>query len=292
MRDVIWPLVLIVSLATPVAAQVGFFGYVGVMCDHDDPFDDSGLTDYRAEVAGFTNANHVCLPADPTAWADRIRTADAAFRPILSIEGAFDFEGAGPDGASGQATWPFILQAIRDSGVDPGRLILHLVDEPTLRGIRMDWVSLAAARVRADLPQAEVMVIEACRIEGPPPIPPEVTLWGFDCYTIPDPGAEPYFMAFLNAALWSLHDGQRLVLIMDANHTPIHAANGLAPDAMADVARAYAALALATPQVAGVIGYTWPGGVDNLDERGVRDLPPAVIAAHKEVGRLLLGLAP
>jgi len=192
-------------------------------------------------------------------------------------------------GAGGPDLWPLYLQAIRDSGVDPARLILYLVDEPTLRGIDPARVS-AAARVRVDVPQAELLLVEACRIEGPPPIPPELTLWGLDCYTIPDPANTYYLMAFLNAALWSLHDGQRTVLAMDADHTSYHQAAGLAREDMADIARIYADLALSTPQVVGMIGYTWPGGIDNLHERGLRNLPPELIEAHREVGLLLLGL--
>jgi uncharacterized protein (UPF0261 family) len=77
---------------------------------------------------------------------------------------------------------------------------------------------------------------------------------------------------------------------MDANHTPYHADAGIALDAMGDVARAYARLALSRPEVAGMIGYTWAGGLDSPQEYGVRDMPEAVIAAHRDVGRMLLGL--
>jgi hypothetical protein len=39
-----------------------FFGYVAVACGHDDPFDVAAKTDDADEVAGFTKANHLCLP--------------------------------------------------------------------------------------------------------------------------------------------------------------------------------------------------------------------------------------
>ena len=284
---VIRVLVLLLLLASPVHA-FDFFGYVGVMCDLDDPFDQTGQTDYSAEVADFTNANHVCLPADPAGWVARLQAADAQFRPILSIEAAFDFAGAGPDGPA--ANWTPLSAAIRKSGIDPARIIFHLVDEPTLRGIAPLMVSRAAQTVRADFPTAEVMMIEACRMEGPPPVVPEITLWGFDCYTFADPMADPTFMTFLDLARGQLGPDQRLVLVMDANHTPVHAAAGLSEADMAEVARAYGRLAQATPGLAGMIGYTWAGGIDNDQERGVRDMPASVGAAHQQVGRMLLGL--
>ena len=282
-------LLFLLFLANPTKA-LDFFGYVGVMCDLDDPFDATDLTDYSAEVAGFTNANHVCLHGDPSGWVTRLQAADAQYRPILSIETAFDFAGRGPDGPAALKLWGVMRDAIRDSGIDPARIIFHLVDEPTLRGIGPLAVSRAAQIVRADFPTAEVMVIEACRIEGPPPVAPEVTLWGFDCYTFADPMADRTFMTFLALAQGQLGPDQRLVLVMDANHTPIHEAAGLSQDDMANVARAYGRLAQSIPDLAGMIGYTWAGGIDNDQERGVRDLPQAVIEAHAEVGRMLLGL--
>jgi hypothetical protein len=277
-------LLLLLFLASPARA-LDFFGYVGVMCDLDDPFDDTGLTDFSAEVAGFTNANHVCLPTETSQWVARLRAADAQFRPILSIETAFDFAGTGEPGL-----WPEVRDAIIDSEIDPARIIFHLVDEPTLRGIAPALVSRAAQIVRADFPTAEVMVIEACRIEGPPLVVPEITLWGFDCYTFADPLTDPTYMTFLHLAQGQLGPGQRLVLIMDANHTPVHEGAGLSQIDMAGVAWAYGWLALSLPDLAGMIGYTWAGGIDGPDERGVRDMPPGVIFSHRQVGLMLLGV--
>jgi hypothetical protein len=271
-----------------VRAQDRFFGYVGIVCDHDDPLDDSRLSDYRAEVSGWTNAAHACLPADPALWADRIALVAQDFRPILSVEPLFDLTGAGPDGAVARDLWARFLAAVAASGVDPARLILHLADEPALRGLPMDRVRRAASLVRDTLPTAQVMLIEACSMSGPPPIPPEVTLWGFDCYTIADPGSDPAYLAFLQAAEWSLDEGQRIVLVLDANHTEHHQAAGLSPGDMGQVAMNYARLARDRPMVAGVIGYTWPGGIDGPHERGARDLPPAVIAAQRQAAALFL----
>ena len=282
-------LLFLLFLSSPAKA-LDFFGYVGVMCDFDDPLDDTDITDYSAEVAKFTNANQVCLPADPANWAARLQQADALFRPVLSVEGAFDFGGAGPDGAESRAVWPLVRDAIVASAIDPARIIFYLVDEPTLRGIDPVAVDRAAAIIRADFPTSEVLLVEACSMDGPPPISPHLTLWGFDCYTYADPAASPAFMAYLDLVKRRLGPDQRLVLVMDANHTPYHAAAGIELEAMGDVARAYADLALSRPDVAGMIGYTWAGGLDNPEELGVRDMPQAVIAVHQEVGRMLLGI--
>lgn len=266
-----------------------FFGYVAVACGHDDPFDDSARTDYSAEVAGWTNANHLCLTGDPATWADRIAAAARLWRPILSVEPAFDFLGAGPGGPVATAVWPIVRQAVRDSGVAPSDVIFYLVDEPTLRGIGLDRVETAARIIRADFPQSGVMMIEAYHGADLPMPPPSVTLWGFDAYTVPDPLAEPLYTDYLARSRASLGPGQRIVLVLDGNHTPVHANAGLSETDMADVALAYGRLAASIPDLGGMIGYTWAGGIDTLDEKGVRDLPPAVQAAHRVVAAQVLG---
>jgi len=277
------------ATAGPTRAEVGFFGYVAVMCGHDDPGDSATLTDYSAEVAGFTNANHVCLPGDPAHWAEHIATAAARFRPILSVEPVFDLTGDGPEGAAAAWFWDLLQRAITDSGIDPGQVIFYVADEPTLRGLDMERVNRAAGMLRTAYPAAEVLLVEACSMAGPPPVPPELTLWGFDCYTIPDPADSPAYMTYLSLSRSRLAAGQRLVLVMDASHTPGHLDAGLPLESMGDVALAYARLALAQPDIAGVIGYTWAGGIDSVDERGVRNMPDRVIAAHRQAGLILLG---
>jgi hypothetical protein len=282
---VVW----VLAMGQPALAQ-GFFGYVAVACGHDDPFDAVDKADYADEVAGFTNANHVCLPGDPALWAETLARTAAQFDPVLTVEGLFDFgpAGAGPDGAAAQALWVTFTQALADSGVPAERVFFYLADEPTLRGIPADQIARAGQIVHDTYPGARTMLVEAFAMTGPPPIPASVDFWGFDAYAVRDPAAEPLYGAFLNAARLGLRPGQRLFLVLDAQHTPVHAEAGLSAEDMADVARATYAYAVAQGDVAGMLGYTWAGGIDNLEERGVRDLPESVIAAHREIGRAIL----
>jgi len=37
------------------------------------------------------------------------------------------------------------------------------------------------------------------------------------------------------------------------------------------------------------MAYTWAGGIDYEGEKGVRDMGPAVMQAHREVGLALIG---
>ena len=278
---------------SPVLAQTDrLFGYVGVACGHDDPHDSSTLDDYTAEVASFTNLAHVCLSPDPAVTADRLQrvtatggTALLAVEPVLFAQAATGLT-PNPDRAT---LWPLVQQAITTSGVGLDQILFYVVDEPTLRGLPLPDLSDAIAFLHQTYPTARTLVIEAYDAAGPTPILPQIDYWGFDAYGVPDPSAEPLYTTYLDRALALLGPDQRFMVVMDAMHTPIHADLGITLEGMADVARAYLALATSRPDIAGIIGYAWVGGIDGLHERGVRDLPPAVQAAHREIGLAWLG---
>lgn len=282
-------LVLLLMLGSPAQA-LEFFGYAGVSCGVDDPFDDSGKTDYADEVAGFTNANQLCLSGDPAEWPGQIAGAAALYDPVIVVEALFDFgpAGAGPDGAAARGMWAQFVAALGESGVPPERLFFYLADEPKWRGIPADQVNRAGEIVHETYPGGRTMLIEAYDPAGPRRVPASVDFWGFDVYGVADPAKKAKFGAFLFAARTTMHAGQKIVLVMDANFTPYHQKVGLTEAGMADVARAYYAFALAQPDVAGMLGYAWPGGIDNDQEKGARDLPPSVRAAHEEIGRAIL----
>ena len=282
---------MIVSLAPMAqATNLKYFGYAAVVCDLDDPWDDTAKTDYSDEVAGFTNANQVCVTGDMGLLADRLRNSARQFMPVFYLEPVFfsDLNGRLAPNPQAAELWRFVRGAITASGVPPDEMVFYIVDEPELRGLALSDVSVAAEMVRESYPGARIMMIAAYRA-GQVTIPAEIDLWGFDAYAVPDPAAEPLFMAHLEEAAAQLRDGQRLVLVMDANHTPYHRANGLSEDDMADVARAYFALAQSRDDVEMLLGYTWAGGIDSAAEKGVRDMPPAVIEAHREIGRAIVG---
>ncbi|MFV0451423.1 MAG: hypothetical protein ACK5LS_04110 [Propioniciclava sp.] len=272
----------------PVALT--YFGYAAIACDLDDPFDEEDRTDYSAEVAGFTNANQVCVTADMTVLADRLRAAAAQYTPIFAVEPVFFSwaEGHGRLHPAAEELWGQVIGAVTASGVDPEELIFYLADEPELRGLPTRDLRRAADMIGEVYPAARIMVIEAYRGPAAPTIPTEIDLWGFNAYAIPDPGAEPLYTDHLDRAASRLAPHQSLVLIMDANYTPYHREAGLEPADMAQVAQNYLALARSRSDVAMLLGYTWAGGIDSTDERGVRDLPGIVRRAHETIGRSIV----
>lgn len=272
------------------AIGLRYFGYAAIACDHDDPLDAVVKTDYSDEVAAFTNANQVCVTGNMVELSNRLRETAALFTPVFYVEPVFFSQGAvdleeNPDR---QVLWDLVRGAIAESGVSPSDLIFYIVDEPTLRGLDLDAVSRAALVIRGDYPGARILMIEAYHGPFAPIIPAEVDIWGFDAYAIPDPLAEPLYTDYLDLAGMALGAHQSLAIIMDANHTPFHEKAGISETEMAGLARKYLALAESRNDVSMILAYTWAGGIDNLEEKGIRDLPESVIKAHREIGLQIL----
>lgn len=290
-HPMLWLALLLLSPATSQADDLQFFGYAGVACGLDDPHDTTPKNDYIDEVAGFSNLNQVCLDADPGVTADRLKRMSAAgATPLLAIEPVLFAQtttGLRPN-PDRDLLWPLIMQAIVQSGLSPDQILFFLVDEPTMRGAQMRDVSDAISFLRLSYPAAKTMLVEAYNANGPGPIPPELDYWGFDAYTVPDPAAEPLYTDYLNSARKLLTPDQKLVLLMDAMHTPYHTKAGISEADMAEVAHAYLALAQDQGDIAAILAYAWAGGIDGPHEKGVRDLPATVRTAHQEIGQAIL----
>ncbi len=270
--------------ALPAASQTLEFGFAAISCGHDDPHDNSTLTDYADEVAGFTTLNQVCVDS-PEVTTARLLASKGRFTPLLAVEPIFFSGGrflrARPDAAQ---LWPVYADAIRASGVTP---VFYLADEPALRHLPAAELSRAARLIRAEFPRARLAVIEAFLPDRPLDIPAEIDLWGFNAYALPDPGQDAAYLAELDRAQAALLPHQALIIVADAQYTPTHARAGLSMDEMADVALAYERLALSRPRVAVLLGYTWAGGIDGVQEFGVRDMGDRVRLTWQDIGARL-----
>lgn len=279
------------SPAAPRApVELEYFGYAAVACDLDDPFDADQTTDYSSEVASFTNANQVCVTADPTALADRLRSTAALYTPVFAVEPIF-FEFSGDRGRLHPGVtelWLLAVGALTASGVAADDVIFYLADEPGLRGLPYSELAAAATLIRSEYPDARIMVIEAYLGPEAPKIVPDIDVWGFNAYALPDPGAEPLYTDHLDWYAAQLEPHQSLVLVMDATYTPHHREAGLVPNDMAAIAQRYADLAHRRTDVSMMLAYAWAGGIDSAEERGVRDLPASVREAHEAIGRTIV----
>ncbi|MEJ6393631.1 hypothetical protein V8J82_10215 [Gymnodinialimonas sp. 2305UL16-5] len=278
-------ILLLAMLITAPATAQSHFGYAGVLCGLDGAGED-----FAAEVASFTNIAHVCPTGDIATDAARLARAwELGMTPLFHVEPMFfRRNGFAMWRRNSLDLWQAGLQSIAVSGVPTEELVLYVADEPSLMRLNPRRLEQVIDRIRADLPGARTMVIDAYRDRHPPAVPWNVNYWGFNMYLLSDPAQDERFMRHLNAARNSSPHSVELVLVMDATHTPIHSQAGLAPEDMAEVARNYAALA-ATEGVAMLLAYAWPGGIEWEDELGARDLPGSVRAAHTEIGRAIVG---
>ncbi|GAB5448499.1 hypothetical protein [Gymnodinialimonas sp.] len=281
-------LALLAALAlapAPSTAQT-HFGYVGILCGLEAKGED-----FAAEVAPFTNIAHVCPSGDIATDAARLARAwELGMTPLYHVE-PFFFRRTETSlrRLRSYDLWQQALLAIAQSGVPTEALILYVADEPSL--VRADTWNIynVTQRIQADLPGARTMVIDAYRERFRPQIAWGVDYWGFNRYLVRDPANDPVFMDYLRSVINNTPNYIELVLVMDSTHTEYHAEAGITSEDMAEVARNYAALAAATDRVGILMAYAWPSDIDGTRERGARDLPAAVRAAHEEIGRAITG---
>lgn len=274
----------------PAPVALSHFGFAAIACDHDDPFDGDGKTDYSDEVAAFSNLNQVCPTGQVDIDTTRLTDAAQSYDPLLYIEPVFfdPASGARYPQDQAEALWNNVRQAITNSGIDPARIVFYLFDEPTLRGVALADLEPVATQIKSVYPTAKILLIEAFSATKAPIVPAYVDLWGFNAYTVRDPAAEPLYTDYLDAAAAQLRDGQALVIVGDGIHTPFHVDAGLGESDMAEVALNYLNLARSRDDVAALLVYTWAGGIDNDQERGVRNLPSTVQDQWKAIGNSIV----
>lgn len=281
-------------------ASLRYFGYALVDCAFDDPLDADRSTSYVSEVAPFTNIAQLCV-FDP---AENIQgrlalMSQHRIRALLSVQAIF-FVGT-PDSAQGSGT-KFTLHPqyrarweafVRNNDLlqqNSAIAAFYIADEPVWNGIAYADLKAAADIVDASFPGIPSAIIEAHASLADLQVPESVDWIGFDHYAIPRPAEDPGFRREL-ALLKSKrsHPSQRIVLVMDAQWLPFYGEAGYPESHMATVARSYHDMARADPEVIGIIGYLWPGGLDHPQQKGVRNLPQSVIAEHRRIGRSITG---
>lgn len=201
-----------------------YFGYAAVACDHDDPFDNSLIKNYIEEVSHFTNFNQICVTEDFDNLTAKLNSIKGKQYPALYIGPVFFkynlfggnlFEGH-------KVLWPLTISAIKNSGIQEEDITFYLTDEPTLKGLSYKEINKAIKIVKETFPKSKIMIIEAYREPKTPFIPSSIDFWGFNAYTIIDPAQDKGYMDYLNKASSILKNHQSIILVMDAQHTPIH----------------------------------------------------------------------
>ncbi len=295
---------LVAAVLTPAQAEqhLKYFGYVGVDCKYDDPYDLSLKTTYIDEVKAFTNLNHMCVFGADDIIVERARTmANNGMRALLSVQGVFFSYLDRIDPSTGRLVvlYPDYMErwarfvAANQTVLDPDHVgTIYLVDEPFNAGIPYEELRAVADLVKATFPDIPASFVESWAFVGEMQVPPSIDWIGFDHYQTRDPYNDATYRGFLETlkSRRSRPD-QKIVIVLDAHWTPFHAASAhgsALPPGMDDVARSYYRLASAEPDVIAMIGYAWVGGIDVVS-LGTRQLPRRVIQEHVRIGKEIIG---
>ena len=288
------------ELATEQRPAASYFGYALIDCGYDDPLDDASTTNYVAEIASFSNVAQLCVFAPTDAIGERLELmASHQVLAMLSVQEIF-FEGT-PDPTTGSGVrldlrvdylqrWKEFT-SVNEGAIDASRVAtLYLVDEPYWNGMSLGDLTVAADVVEQTFADIPTTIIEAWPALAELAVPESIDIVGFDHYAIADPATDSGYareLALLKSKRSAV--GQRIMLVMDAQWLPLYAAAGLDEASMASVAKSYLRIAQNDPEIIAIVGYTWPGGLDDPQQKGTRQLPASVIAEHERIGKLVTG---
>ncbi|MBL1280999.1 MAG: T9SS type A sorting domain-containing protein [Fluviicola sp.] len=285
------------SHAQTAPAHLKYFGFALIDCLWDDPQDAGNTTNYIAEVDSFSNIAHMCIYDYLDNITTRVNLMNSyCVQPLVHIQSVF-YERVDANGLSGDnydlianfsSRWN-TFKTINASSLNNSKIAgFYIMDEPFWNGVTFAELDTICAIVKADFPTIPIMIIEASPVISLMQIPTSVDWLSMDQYGIPSPHTDPGYLA--NIALLKSKRStstQEIFLTIDDQWLPYYGTAGFAPDSVAFMVQNYYNLAVADTSIIGLLGYVWPGGLDDPGHLGVRNLPQNVIDKNIEIGQLI-----
>lgn len=281
--------------------NLDYFGFAAIDCGYDDPTDGISKTNFVDEVSGFTNVGQMCVYSPDEILKERMAKFDlAGVKAILHIEGILFERTENVYTHSGfrvalrvdaATRWAKFVNANRDVLVPHFVAALYVVDEPVWNGVSPADFSHALKIVKTAFPDIPTMSIEASLVIEQVMVPVLLDWIGFDRYDTVDPEADGAWLADLATvhAARSRPD-QRIVLVASTQWLPYYLTDGgIRPEDMGRVVFSYYRVAASNPDVIALIGYLWPGGLDDPAQLGARNLPVNVLNSLREIGEEITG---
>jgi hypothetical protein len=286
--------------SSATASPLKYFGYAAVDCGVTDPNDAVSKTNYVTEVAAFSNFAQMCAfdPADNIVSRLQLMSQNNV-QAMLSIQAIFFYgvpDATQPSGMkfslfpNYKARWNTFIANNSLAQHTAQIAAFYIVDEPVWNGVSAQDLKTASDTVKASFPSVPTTLIESAPGIAYLQVPTSIDWIGFDHYAIANPQTDLVFQAEL-ALLKSKRStsSQKILLTMDAQWLPFYGASGFPESYMSNVVTSYYNIAKANPEVIGIIGYTWPGGLDSAQQKGTRDLPQNVLDENVRVGKLITG---
>ena len=277
-----------------------YFGFAVVDCGWDDPNDSTVKTNYVDEVSRFTNIGQMCVFSPDESLRSRMaRFSQVGMKAILHIESIL-FEHtkdtSSPSGVrvtlrpDAEALWAHFVKLNRDVLVPDYVVALYIVDEPVWNGVPLADFVHALKIVKASLPVIPTLSIEAYPVVTQIRVPETLDWIGFDRYDTADPAKDRAWLADLETVRAArTRTDQKIVIIASTQWLPYYQTDaGVLPEDMAAVAYSYYHIAVSDPDVIALVGYLWPGGLDDPRQLGARNLPENVQQALREIGRRII----
>lgn len=289
-----------VSKGLPAEEGLAYFGFAVVDCGWDDPHDGVPKTNYVDEVSGFSNIAQMCVYSADDFIQERIDLFQAAgIKAILHVEAILfkhAADASSPSGsratlrANAQENWLQFVQLNGDLLTTDNIAALYIVDEPIWNGVNRQDFEHALDIIKATVPNIPTLSIEAYPVLDQIWVPEQLDWIGFDRYDTADPANDPAWLADLETVRAArTRADQKLVIVASTQWLPYYLSDGgLHPADMEAVIISYYQVATMTDNVVALVGYLWPGGLDDPQQLGVRGLPKNVRRLIHVLGRRIL----
>lgn len=273
-----------------------YFGFAAIDCGWDDPQDKISKTNYVDEVSGFTNIGHMGVFSKDDLLAKRMEVFhQAKVKAMLHIEPLL-FSRTKVNTPSGtklslrpEAEKLWNDYARRNKAVLTPKYVaaLYIVDEPVWNGVSLAEFTKALRIVKKYMPNLPTMAIEAWPVVKKVMVPKELDWIGFDRYDSVDPEHDPKWMADLETVRKArTRSSQKIVIVASTQWLPYYQKDAnVKPEDMGAIAEIYYRIAASTPDVIALVGYIWPGGLDNPTHLGARNLPKSVQTTLRQIGK-------
>ena len=270
--------------------NLSMFGFVGIDCFYDDPLDNETKTNYVDEVAGFTNIAHLCVFDYDDHIENRVLFMNnVSIKPIVAIRTIFvdEVEGRYILRDDFEQRWSHFISINNLS--DETIAAFYLPDEPFHNNLPYEDLNRIAQSIQTSHPNIPILLVEAYTALNNLIVPDVVDWVGFDQYDVIDPNTDvSYNLNFQK--LLAKASGKDVFLIMDTQWRPYYQQEGnISPSDMESIVLKYHNFSKNYEQIIGVIGYLWPGGLDEPEQLGARNLPENVKQVLTEIGQEIVG---
>jgi len=289
------------EIPTKTNPNLNYYGFTLIDVGWDDPQDKEIKVNYLDEVSAFTNMADILVAEPADNLVGRVQAMNTqGVKAMLHLHELFFYQTGTSEGVNSgliyslridyQQRWNDFKQ-INLSVLNSGSIAcFYIGEEPAWNGISEADFTLATDYVKSTIADVKILTVEAYPALDIMYAPSSVDWIGFDHYFLPEPSSDATFIQEYQKLSSLRKVNQKIILIMDSHWIKyFHGSAGISKSDMDFIARDYYTLANSDTNVAGIIGYFWPGGFDNEKSLGARNLPDNVLEEYKKIGKQITG---